>query len=470
VAERNEMDILRENHAGMFPPKRAKRGHMKQRQGSGGKGILLGIQALSEHLDHATRFIAFAELARDMDRVKSDKRFKSAFVKTIGTTEYNTLNRYIASLLAVERPPEGIYQGVADWMRMLTAPALMGLNVASALRQLAAVPELIADVGLTNYVRGAGGLVMDMLRGGNPIEQIGQQSQFMKNRLTDRERDVRRAMRLPSFDRMEAAKDWQNKLQIWVLMPVMAPNYAAELIAYRAAYQRGLELFDGNPEMANTHAEATILRTAPSGIAFDMSQIERNRDAWARVMTSLGSWAIKHQTNLARDLRAMRAGRLDAALRFAQVSLVAPIVMDAIMSALWGRDITDEDDDTVQALTADLARSFVAGIPYASGLAYMISSEMKGYSARSALTGAPISLANQVLPRTVAGISNLIENPDDPDAVNRGLWAIAGGIGYTAGLPVDGVHRRLRQGWEQYQDDDGVAAFFKLIAPDPAER
>ncbi|MFW6341407.1 MAG: hypothetical protein ACOC00_00115 [Halothiobacillaceae bacterium] len=466
-AEQQREKIL-EAHHGAFPPS-ARKGFTKRRVGSGGRPVRLSLDVLGEHIEYTTRFITHARVIRDIHRLIRHPTYAEAANRVLGEDVYRKMVPWLRQQLLLDDEVQNWFDRFVNSQRGNAAVFLMGLNPNTSLQQLVAVSELIGDIGMKTYGDGAKAM-MDLVKRGELLEFMNTRSEFMRNRLFSREREVYDAIGKLDIGLHNKLARFKKNTAIAMLAPVAMPAWLAEVPAWLGAYNQGLELHLGNQYKASRYADERVINTQPAVRPMDLSYIQASKKGVHRLLTLFSTYAIKYQNRLGHNWKAWRTGSISTGqyLRlFAYQHIMSPIAWQAFLAAMWA---IGGDDDELEDMPADLAADWIqtqfTGLPGINSAVYYVTNKARGQYAGSVNDSAAL-MGVDITTRAASNIVDLIINLDDDEKWKRAGWGMAEMMSWQLNVPVTQVWKRSVEGIEQYEETGNP---FHLLVPDPDKR
>lgn len=351
-----------------FSKPMTRHGHLKERQGSGGKPVKIGIDVMHEHIENVVHDIAVREAVIDVARIIRDPAFTQAYINAAGLDQYNRLLPWLTDVATNNRPK--LREFMAKEMQHLRAGStvtLMGFKVGTTAQQFTAIAEAIPELGPVYLVRG---MAETMYAGPasflSRLKQISEMSDYMKERWTyGRDRDVRSiAMQISQPSRLRAVQQNAFAFLIWADMATGVPIWHG---AYRKAMDgkvNGIE--KGDEVAAIAFADRIIRRVQTSGEVQNLPEIQRGGE-WSKFMTMIYSYGSKqYNRNRVRVYQA-RHGQISQA-EFIGATMVlqmmVPLLAGILAGRLWFPGEDDDWEDVASQAGMEVYLNFVGMFPF----------------------------------------------------------------------------------------------------------
>lgn len=481
-------DILNRNDA-LFQTPAAKRGHTKARSdGAPGLPLRLDTGVLLEHIDNATRFIAFAESVRFVDKVTQSPAWREQYVRAFGKYDHDAIRSNLRGLVRNDAPAEsGIVMG-ADMLRKYIVNVGLAWNIKTALLQSTAVFPAMQDIGREYVWAGIKKLATAKRDAVGIIREIQAVSPYMASRAGNIDQDMQQLMRgiAPekrglSFTVRGVNIDYEKVVEAGML-PIVYMDMVATTAVWLGAYQKRMDELAGakggevqlgsidpqkaGHEEAMRYADDAVKRSNPDFDASSRSSFLRSNGA-ARLFNMFCSatelYAQRQRTHAA----ARKAGKLSwrGYARFQLYDTLLPAtamwLLQAVARGMFG---SDDDREKLPGLwLASLLDFASARLPvFGSPFVEVVTGE---YGARGgARVRTSLDAGFDVIGKARRGTGVLFGDWDD-DTLSTVFWAVGDIISTAARIPVAQRLRSAVRGYEQWQDGEGTP--LSLVMPRP---
>jgi len=450
-ATQSDMAGLEFNYQTSFAPPKLELKSLIARSNSGDKMINLDpLDVLRRHIHSTSTYIAFGPWLRDMRKVLNQPGVLEVMRRKIGDSA-------VKQLLGNMRALAGNEQQHLNWLdkfminiKQKGSIFLLGFNIRGPLSVADAIPSLMADVGVANYLRELN--ILKNEQGVSVFNFILDKSRFMSRRLKGAwDRDAREAVQrnldLNSFKTLEVVK--RNVIDFSMGLYAY-PGITYEMPAWMATFKKEFAK-TGDEELSITAADIAIRKTQPSSDTRDLSQLQRNRNGFVNTMLMFTGWAFTRLNANREAWRSLQNGTMSsgrwAAFTFAQVVLTT--MPFALMNALAVSLDGDDDDEFV--FGTEVARGAVVdsfrGLPLVSNLVQasfdsLIAGEPDLRALRGASRSQSIGIMTNVLSRGITGVYDAVAT-EDPEERAEALWNIAHLVSFSTGVPVTRVFDQL---------------------------
>lgn len=258
-----------------------RKGHTKERTGSGGQALRLDLDVMSEHIGQVIHDLSHRRAIMDVNRLANDVRIREAIEQTAGREMYKQIKPWLQSVANEVLQPESYWEKLIGQARVGATVVNMGLKVTTAIVQplgylnsVDMLGERYAWKGLTDFLGSRGGSVSPWTNMKRATEFVQSRSTMMENRQRTFDRDVRDSLqRLTKENRIQ---EWQRSFFYFTGLMDMAVSVPTWLGAYRKAMEGGVvEIEPGGERAAIDYADSVVRQTQSSGGAKDLARIQR---------------------------------------------------------------------------------------------------------------------------------------------------------------------------------------------------
>lgn len=398
--------------------------------------LLLQFSVIDRHLQAVIHDLAFIETIRDLDRVLTNPDVTQAIKETKGDIAYRQIRPALAYIGFENRPQASPIDAMLSGIRARASAYYLMFRITSILSQIAGAGVAMGSVGAHKYVGNLITMTPDKAR------MILDKSRIMRERLGNRDRDVRDAMR--SFmekGKLNGVTKYGFFLQGYMDIAVAMPQWMA---AYENELQRQTEAGEqADEDRAITVADETVQSTQGSGDPIDQSAMQRGSEFMKLLTMFYTPFAplANKQIELWEGLRENGIKDVPEVLSFLSFWIVLPGIMAAALSG----DLPDGDDDDNSWFTWIIRNSlaqFFGGWIGARDMASYVSNKATGKNMGYRLTPVEAVVEKGLEPMVDAFKGNATADPADfaKGAANTAmLWFKLPGrqIDITVGYLVD---------------------------------
>lgn len=247
-----------------------RRGHTKETvRHVYGRRLQLQFGVIEGHLKDVIHDLAFVEPLRDVDMFFNHHEVVGAITNTMGRKAYQQIRPVLIGIGYENAPPSTITEKIfGTAVRARVTAFFLQFRLVSVLSQISGIGPAIHSVGIGNY--------LSHLKAWDPtrIQFILDNSRIMRERLGNRDRDVRDAIRSaiakgPISDVQKYGFFLQGYMDIFVSLPQWMAAFDGEINRQAMAGEKI------NPEDAVTVADEVVQANQGSGDPIDQSAMQR---------------------------------------------------------------------------------------------------------------------------------------------------------------------------------------------------
>lgn len=454
-------------NASSFRKAATKRGHLKERVGSGGQAVSLdGLTIISQHVENSLHDVTHRKLVYDVTKLLADPRILSAIRAVMGKQGVDVMEKWIKNIANPSPEVATSWERVFAKLRNNVTIVNMGFKITTATLQLLGSLQAIPRNGVWPQIKQSGitlgrdfpVFLAQQVRSlfGAPqllparVQFVFDRSDFMKNRMKSYDRDIKAAMHsaigakpgvLPQVPK--DVSDSFFHLTALIDMAVCVPTWLAAYENALSGRVAGIE--QGSEADAIAHADGVVRTTQAAGAPKDLSAAMADNNAFWRLMTMFMSWANTFYNQLfVEQAPGVLTGKISRA-RFAANMLFIWFLPALLTELFYGRfdpaDGEDDDDAWMRGISEimiyplqtipvirDAANAYVTGYDYAMS------------PAQSALES-PIKLHEAV-------------QSGDPDRILKNAFMVAG---YAIGLPTRQLWTTAEGLWDIATGEDDLS-------------
>ena len=399
-----------------------KTGHLKERVGSGGKPVKLGLEVMDEHVLNVAHDIAYRRAVLDAHKIVRDARFVEAFQRRAGDAQYRQLPRWISAIANEMREEINPFSRFLGQARQNFAVAIMGFKLATAIQQVTGLLATPTKIGTAATARGV------IKSGSNPWAAwkfATDRSEFLRDRFAaGRDRDQRDiAKRLRDKSPLGTLQRHSFVLMTALDALISVPSWIG---AYDKAMSGKVSGIDkANEADAIAYADSIIRQTQTGPRAQDLPEIMRS-DELSKLVTVLYSYFSNLYNLTSQQLIATRQGEMHP-LAFAANMLVYYGWIPLLSGLLAGRMPGEDDEEEIgDWASREIILSAFGTIPVVRDAA--------SYAVRPQF-GLDVEPASGVLEGAARAIT-ILASGEAADSEAKAK-AVVRGLGAAAGLPVD---------------------------------
>ena len=379
VREDDINEMVQRLRVGRAAAARTRAGFAIERQGSGGRPVLLSLSVIQRHLSEVLMDLALGDAIRDADRVLRHPTVRAAFEETDASHVYQTLQLWLEDVAVGELlATDGLSKSMR-WLRSGFTLSAIGFNVGTVLIQPTGIFQTMAQVGKADTIAGVVGLLSRKWVGeGNVFQQVVEASPFMATRQTTFNKDITSA--LEQMRDTDLVPAWVANSYVYLIVKT---QWIADVASWLGAHRRGLREFEGDEAQARHYADRMVARAQASGIMADRAGIERGtlnartrQSEFVKLWTALASYMIA-KGNVAYERTRRTSVRSPTQLAGWAVDMALLFSAEALLIAVLRGKVgpEDEPEEWLATLAHETALNVAATMPFIREVA----SEIEGF-------------------------------------------------------------------------------------------
>ncbi len=435
-----------------------KHGHTIERVGSGGKTVLLELDAAATHMRAVIRDLYLGDAVNYVHSVIHGGDFTKA-AASVGLRDHLVaLDAWLKDVAVGEMGARSSFEKVVRFARQNTTAAVLSWKASSALLQVTGLVQTGSVIGNRAMLRGVARLLRNAWPGGRSAwSYIRENSAYMRERFGQ----IADAVELVESQRAGRVKAAHSAMLRWGYVPMARVQMITDAATWLAGEAVGLKKFDGDAEKARAYADDLVIRAQSASDFMDKSAIQRGtlgerhrQSEVVKATTMLLSYMIA-KGNIAREkYQATKFTRPEQVLKFT-ADMVQLFALEAIIMALVRNGLPEDEeddglaDDWLAYLTKEVGLGALATVPLLSQLA----TEGRGYTAQGATERGWANLANAM----TAWFDDEVDRKDLKQAVLVS--------GTMAGVPSSQINTTADALWRVHDGED-VAPIDFIIKPE----
>lgn len=393
-------EAVQDMFGGLFARAMTKHGHTEARKGTGGKPLRLDLTPVANHVAQVVHDLTHRRAIIDVNRLVRDKEIQADIEGVVGRKMYKQIHPWLVN---IARPERGNYlnplEGMLGSARTSGTVVALGLKMTTAITQFLGYAGSIKELGPKWSARGLHDVYAR--RGGvlKAFEFASARSEFMRDRMSNYDRDVRDALKRlnvaggkagPGSVLATYAKPVTDSWFYLIGLMDMGASLPTWMGAYEKAMAGELENVDkGDEAAAIDYADQVVRLTQGTGAAKDLATIQRGPEI-IRIFTMFYTYFAGAFNQFAKTQRQLSLDK-DYGKYVAHLTLLW--FLPALLAELIVGDPPDRDDDpadwvrwflkvqlTYPAASVILLRDIVAGAKFHR---YTPSAAFAGYEAIS---------------------------------------------------------------------------------------
>lgn len=354
AAQQNDAELIAQSLRGAVSRATTRRGHTKARVG-GKDPVRLDLGVITQHVGQVIHDLSWHEALIDSGRLLRDKRLSGALREHYGAEITRLMRKTLDDVARGEVIAQDAGEKLANYFRVGTTIAGMGLSVTTALLQPTGVTQSLVRVG---YRHMAGGLLQFAASPLQSITDVRAKSTFMRHRGQVLNRELGEIT-----NRLE-----QNSALVnFYFMPIQALQTGVDIPTWLGAYNKAFEAGETD-ERAIHLADQAVRDSQSSGQMQDLAEAQRG-GAWKKLWTNFYSYFSATYQLSAESIQQFkrRPGIVPAAKMTADFFMLytVPAVLGLLIREGLRGDLDDDDPEALaEALLKAQLSAMVGVFPY----------------------------------------------------------------------------------------------------------
>lgn len=312
------------------------------RKGGGGRPVLLDTNNIFRAMDNSAHYIAYAEVAADINTVYNNPKVREAIRANHGRGFDKALFRNLQGVTVgkPEYDPSVVFAAMARILRNAKSATYLAYNVRNLAQQPVSAIQAIDEIGGAAYLAESERM---MANAQNYIDFVDSKSAEMRDRknfLNQQAADL--------MQKVVSGSQVEKYFHAWNRRGFAPHVWLDSLVAYpvwMATYNAEMSK-SGDEQKATIDANAAVAESVGSGRDIHMGKMMRSTETWyIRLIAMFGSWF--NSTTFQRAYRSLiNDGKVHPWIALRSL-MVTPIMMAIVSELVIGRlpDWEDEDDD-----------------------------------------------------------------------------------------------------------------------------
>lgn len=376
-------ELVKDMRFGRFAASHTKRGHTKERVGSGGHKLLLDLGVLNSHTQQVIYDLEMGDAVSDAYRVLHHADLKKAFIERGQKHRWEALDLWMQDTITGELHMQGPIEKAFRHLRTGFTVSKIGFNFGTVALQPLGILQSSVEIGKANTFRGLKALLAAPQFGENSIyKRVNEMSPMMAQREETYNREVQEAASLlrGSLAQRLTPGNSSEFVSNAAFYGIKKVQRFVDMWTWLGAHHQGMQKFDGDVGKATEWADRMVNRTQASGNFQERTPLERGRinrkvsqSDIVRAFVPLISYFMA-KTNVAYE-RVQTSGLkspLDIArhpvkaLSLATDMAILYTVEAVIVAAMRGAFPDPEDDDKSLSgfVLNETMQSVAAGVPF----------------------------------------------------------------------------------------------------------
>jgi len=390
VSEEDLRDSINSVSMGRFTKAQTPDGMLQERQGSGGRPVLLDMSVWHRHITGNIQLIAMSDAINEVQELLSSKPFRDMMTETRNISTYKALDVWLKDIAIGEQVGGDI---VSRWLRGIRtgfSAMAIGWNFSTVLMQPLGLFTTMPVIGYGNTVWALSQFAR------RPFEMIGymqDNSNFMKHRGESFNKDLMDTVNAMKQDPTKGSKVVPRWVAKSLFKPIAFVQRMVDAISWHGAYRNSL---GRNPDFTEadhiSEADNMVRRSQSSGDFSDRTAVERGslstsirQQEFVRIFTSLGGYFFNKGNIMVEFTRKANKEGVANKVRYVRdiMTMLAAeaIMVGVIKGTIEGLGDDEEEDSLPKWIAKETAKSAAGSYP----LIREMGSEISGFRGGSTM-------------------------------------------------------------------------------------
>jgi GNAT superfamily N-acetyltransferase len=367
----------------------------------------LHLSVIDKHLSDVAHSVAFTNAIRDADKLLNNQQVQRAIKEAVGDETYKQFRPWLQGIAREGRDtatvgPWAAVEKILSRARIGSSIVNMGLKMTTAFSQVAGIIPVMDKIGARRTAAGVMDFYKKMITGKakEDIDFVFSKSEMMKNRMQNRDRDIKDATRkLLAKNQFDEIKDSYFSLTGLFDLAICMPTWIA---SYNKSIEEQVKSGKGevNEETAIRYADLVVRETQGSGDIVNMAAVQRGTEIQKLLTQFYSYFSVYANRQIEAFDRAKRNGEYSQLVSFALYWWFFPAVVSELLA---GRGPDDDDDDRAGWWASTLLRYPASAFIVARDFANAIGSGFGFELSPSAEAFAKTVQFLNLLPKTISG-------------------------------------------------------------------
>lgn len=367
----------------------------------------LHLSVIDKHLSDVAHSVAFTNAIRDADKLLNNQQVQRAIKEAVGDETYKQFRPWLQGIAREGRDtatvgPWAVVEKILSRARIGSSIVNMGLKMTTAFSQIAGIVPVMDKIGAKRTAAGVLDFYKKMITGKakEDIDFVFSKSEMMKNRMQNRDRDIKDATRkLLAKNQLDEIKDSYFSLTGLFDLAICMPTWIA---SYNKSIEEQVKSGKGevNEETAIRYADLVVRETQGSGDIVNMAAVQRGTEIQKLLTQFYSYFSVYANRQIEAFDRAKRNGEYSQLVSFALYWWFFPAVVSELLA---GRGPDDDDDDRAGWWASTLLRypasAFIIARDFANAIGSGFGFELSPSTEAFAKT---VQFFN-LLPKTISG-------------------------------------------------------------------
>lgn len=375
TAENDINEEFKAMNAGRYASAATKRGHTKERVGSGGQSPMLSLSVIPRHVNQVVTDIELGPAISDAWKVLNHREMQEAIAGHMGVNVTRQLDTWIKDVAAGQIQTGDAISKMFRGLRTSVSAGAMGWKLSTSLIQLTGYSQTVVQIGKKHAILGMAKYVSNPVKASREVRAI---SPFMDMRTRTFQRDVADAL-----TQARGVGGIKGNVLAALFWPIAKMQQTVDIPTWLGAYSRAIgEGKTGDDAVA--FADGAVEASQSSSLMSNLSSVERGTlSQGTRLSETVKLWTTFYSyfnTKLNLAMRQTQATNFRSPRQVAELTgdylmlfwveaVLGEMILDFLPNAFGGDDDDDDEDRTFMqglgyhlALTAQSAAGTLPGL------------------------------------------------------------------------------------------------------------
>jgi len=303
------------------------------------------FKVFTDHIDKTDHFITHAIPVRDVQRILTTPKMRTAIKSAKGEAEYLELRGWLRHVAAPYQTPTNILERAAAGLRHNSTMAALGAKVSVSLKQAGSFSQTINRLGVKDATEGITAFLQNPKEIPKIQEFIYSKSPQMKYRRENYDRELRDLIHKNLGQKGKFALD-KHKFLFHLVSTV---DKTATLPTWAGAYASASKKYKGNEKAMVEYADMIVRRTQPTGSPKDLPSIMRGSE-FQKLFTMFYSHFSNAYNESARTYGMLKQGKIsksDAMVSYMWLTVVPALFAGVVSGKLLKKEPVSKKAATV---------------------------------------------------------------------------------------------------------------------------
>lgn len=344
--------------------------------------IRFSLDVVPTHIHDVVHFVTHYNAIKNVTKINSDARIEDAIRLKFGKDQQRQIKVWLNDIAKDGRevPLKLGYEKPLQKLRFGLTYGIMGFKASTGLIQISGLFNSAKEVGGKYLYRSIRKVMSSEQSIQEYWEFANSRSKVFNHRLESMDREIKNVM--TQLHKKPSKLDPIKKASMMHIAYIQ--TYAVDLPSWHAAYEKGINDFEGDETRAIEYADFVVEQVQGSGLTKDLSGMQRNRSEFIQNLTMFQTFFSSSYNVHTELFRQIRDGKISSAAVVASLAFiwVLPGLYETLMREGLGDD--DDEESLMERTMLGAALMPIATIPL---MRDVISAKITGYGYNASPVG-----------------------------------------------------------------------------------